>query len=160
MTHNQKENLVETCRALQRQLETDPDFLSKDITGNSSYCYIYDPEPKQQSSWWKTPLSSNQIKHQNSADLLFWCQGVVHSVSPRSDCQSIPIFENSKKCSSKKARFVADSRLVIPKRQCTCKTSLFNSFYLKMWWFCCPTHITSLNWLRATFFANWQYWVG
>ncbi|KAJ8961454.1 hypothetical protein NQ318_014702 [Aromia moschata] len=43
--------VVETCRALKQQHETDPDFLLKVITGDESWCYGYDPETKQQSNW-------------------------------------------------------------------------------------------------------------
>ncbi|KAJ8952642.1 hypothetical protein NQ318_020957 [Aromia moschata] len=42
LTDNQKECRVETCRALKQQLETDPDFLSKVITGDESWCYGYE----------------------------------------------------------------------------------------------------------------------
>lgn len=46
LTDNQKECRVETCRALKQHLETDPDFLSKVITGDGSWCYGYDLENK------------------------------------------------------------------------------------------------------------------
>ncbi|KAJ8952132.1 hypothetical protein NQ318_018468 [Aromia moschata] len=44
LTDNQKECRVETCCALKQQLETDPDFLSKVIAGDESWCYGYDPK--------------------------------------------------------------------------------------------------------------------
>ncbi|KAJ8958255.1 hypothetical protein NQ318_017398 [Aromia moschata] len=62
LTDNQKECRVETCRALKQQLETDPDFLSKVITGDESWCYGYDPETKQQSSQWKRPLPPHEFE--------------------------------------------------------------------------------------------------
>lgn len=86
LTDNQKEHRVETCRALKQQLETDPDFLSKVITGDESWCYGYDPETKQQSSQWKTPSSPRpkkcrQVKSNIKTMLIcfFDAKGVVHS---------------------------------------------------------------------------------
>ncbi|KAJ8961663.1 hypothetical protein NQ318_021261 [Aromia moschata] len=37
LTDNQKECRVETCRALKQQLETDPDFLSKNYGNYYKY---------------------------------------------------------------------------------------------------------------------------
>ncbi|CAH2012579.1 unnamed protein product [Acanthoscelides obtectus] len=77
LTDNQKERRVETWRALKQQLKSDPNFLSKIVTDDETWCYGYDPETKQQSSQWKTPsslrpkMSSSQIKHRNNADLFF-----------------------------------------------------------------------------------------
>ncbi|CAH2003971.1 unnamed protein product [Acanthoscelides obtectus] len=62
---NQKEHRVETCRALKQQLESDRNFLSKIITGDEPWCYVYDPETKQQSSQWYTPrhpVQKNVVK--------------------------------------------------------------------------------------------------
>ncbi|CAH1996265.1 unnamed protein product [Acanthoscelides obtectus] len=76
-TDNYREHQVETYRTLKPQLESDPNFLSKIITGDETWCYGYDPETKQQSSQWKTPsspvqrMSSSQVKHQKNADLIF-----------------------------------------------------------------------------------------
>jgi len=39
------------------QIESDPNFFSKVITGDKSWCYGYDPETKQASSQWKMPTS-------------------------------------------------------------------------------------------------------
>lgn len=86
LTEQQKENRVETCRALKDQLRTDPDFFSKVITGDESWCYGYDPETKQQSSQWKTSLSprpkkARQVKSNIKTMLIcfFDVRGVVHS---------------------------------------------------------------------------------
>lgn len=62
-TEQQKECRVEACRALKEQKRTDPNFFSKIITGDKSWCYGYDPETKQQSSQWKSPFSPRPKKH-------------------------------------------------------------------------------------------------
>ncbi|CAH1961299.1 unnamed protein product [Acanthoscelides obtectus] len=62
LTDNQKEHRVETCHALRQQLEFDPNFLSKIITGDETWCYGNDPTSKQQSSEWKTPSVSRPEK--------------------------------------------------------------------------------------------------
>ena len=40
---------------VENQIESDPTFISKVITGDEIWCYGYDPETKQASSQWKTP---------------------------------------------------------------------------------------------------------
>jgi len=45
-------------------LENDPNFLSRVITGDESWCYGYDPESKQASSQWETPRSPRPKKNQ------------------------------------------------------------------------------------------------
>jgi len=62
---------------MEDQLKTDPDFLSKIITGDESWCYGYDPETKQQSNQWKSASSlrpkkgeASQIKCENHVALL------------------------------------------------------------------------------------------
>ncbi|CAH1962110.1 unnamed protein product [Acanthoscelides obtectus] len=47
LTDHQKEHRAETCRALKQQLVSDPNFLSKIITGDETLCYGYRPETKQ-----------------------------------------------------------------------------------------------------------------
>ena len=46
----QKERRLQACFEPQNQLKEHPDFFSKVITGDESWCYGYDPETKQQSS--------------------------------------------------------------------------------------------------------------
>ena len=67
------------------QLKTDPDFLSKIITGGESWCYGYDPETRQQSSQWKSassprPKKARQVKSNVKAMLIcfFDIKGLVH----------------------------------------------------------------------------------
>ena len=53
LSEDQRASRLDVCREMKYQLKTDPDFLSKIITGDESWCYGYDPETKQQSSQWK-----------------------------------------------------------------------------------------------------------
>ena len=41
-----RDNRLDMCREMKDQLKTDPDFLSKIITGDESWCYGYNPETK------------------------------------------------------------------------------------------------------------------
>ena len=68
---------MDVCREMKDQLKTDPDFLSKIITGDESWCYGYDPETKHRSTQWKKCIISetkkgeaSQIKCENHVDLL------------------------------------------------------------------------------------------
>jgi len=47
---------------LKNQIESDPNFLSKVITGDEILYYGYDPETKEASSQWKTPTSPRPKK--------------------------------------------------------------------------------------------------
>ena len=57
LQNEQKQHRLEVCRELQQQLQEDPNFLSKVVTGDESWIYGYDPESKQQLSQWKSPSS-------------------------------------------------------------------------------------------------------
>jgi len=50
LLEDQRANRLDVCREMKDQLKTDPDFLSKIITGDESWCYGYGPETMQQSS--------------------------------------------------------------------------------------------------------------
>jgi len=76
LTEDQRKSRIAVCQDLKRELENDPDFLSRVITGDESWCYGYDPESKQASSQWKTPRSprpkknqTDEIECQNNAEL-------------------------------------------------------------------------------------------
>ena len=76
LTEDQRKSRLAVCHDLKRQLENDPNFLSRVMTGDESWCYGYDPESKQASSQWKTPRSprpkkkqTGEIECQNNADL-------------------------------------------------------------------------------------------
>jgi len=62
LKQEQKNTRLTLCHDLKNQIESDPNFLSKVITGDESWCYGYDPETKQASSQWKTPTSPRPKK--------------------------------------------------------------------------------------------------
>jgi len=85
LSEDQRANHLDVCREMKVQLKTDPDFLSKIITGDESWCYGYDPETKQQSSQWKSassprPKKARQVKSNVKTMLIcfFDIKGLVH----------------------------------------------------------------------------------
>ncbi|KAJ4447750.1 hypothetical protein ANN_09758 [Periplaneta americana] len=64
LTDDQRENRVRLCRDLKSEVQNDPNFLKRIVTGDESWCYGYDPESKQASSQWKTPNSPRPKKAQ------------------------------------------------------------------------------------------------
>jgi len=85
LTEDQQKSRLAVCQDLKRQLENDPNFLSRVITGDKSWCYGYDPESKQASSQWKTPRlpqpkKIRQVRSNVKTMLIcfFNIQGIVH----------------------------------------------------------------------------------
>jgi len=85
LSENQRVNRLDVCHEMKDQLKNDPDFLSKIITGDESWCYGYDPETKQQSSQWKSPSSprpkkskASQINVNAMLICFFDIKGLVH----------------------------------------------------------------------------------
>jgi len=85
LTEDQRQSQLAVCQDLKRELQNDPDFLSRVITGDESWCYGYDPESKQTSSQWKTPSSPwpkkiRQVRSKVKTMLIcfFDIQGIVH----------------------------------------------------------------------------------
>ncbi len=59
---DQKERRKMVAQEMLAEVENDPDFLSKVVTGDESWIYCYDPQTKRQSSQWKTRLVSPRPK--------------------------------------------------------------------------------------------------
>ena len=85
LSEDQRPNRLDVCREMKDQLKTDPDFLSKIITWDESWCYGYDPKTKQQSSQWKSassprPKKARQVKSNVKTMLIcfFDIKGLVH----------------------------------------------------------------------------------
>jgi len=57
LTADQKKQHVNVCTELRQLASNDETFLSRVITGDESWVYGYNPETKQQSSQWKSPMS-------------------------------------------------------------------------------------------------------
>jgi len=90
------------------QLKTDPDFLSKIITGDESWCYGYDPETKQQSRQWKSkssprPKTARQVKSNVKTMLIcfFDIKGLIHfEFIPQDQTVNQQFYLEALKCSS------------------------------------------------------------
>jgi len=85
LSEDQRANRLDVCREMKDQLKSDPDFLSKIITGDESWCKGYDPETTQQSSQWKSassprPKKARQVKSNVKTVLIcfFDIKGLVH----------------------------------------------------------------------------------
>jgi len=85
LTQDQKNTRMTLCQELKNQIESNPNFLSKVITGDKSWCYGYEPETKQASSQWKTPTSprlkkARQVRSNAKTMLIvfFEVRGIVH----------------------------------------------------------------------------------
>jgi len=58
-----------SCCDLQEELKDDPQFLTKVVIGDESWCYGYDRKSEQQSSQWKSTDSSTPkiVQHVHSS---------------------------------------------------------------------------------------------
>ena len=63
LNDGQKENRVQVCQDILKQLEITPDLLSRVVTSDESWIFEYDPLTKRQSLEWK---SANLTKTQES----------------------------------------------------------------------------------------------
>ena len=57
LNDGQKENRVQVCQDILKQLEITPDLLSRVVTGDESWIFEYDPLTKRQSLEWKSVYS-------------------------------------------------------------------------------------------------------
>ena len=57
-----KNNRLNVCYDLREQVGSNPQILSKVVTGDETWCYGYYPETKQTASQWKTPNSPKPKK--------------------------------------------------------------------------------------------------
>ena len=85
LSGDQRANCLDVRCEMKDQLKTDPDFLSKIITGDEPWCYRYDLEKKQQSSQWKSassprPKKARQVKSNVKTILIcfFDIKGLAH----------------------------------------------------------------------------------
>ncbi|UYV74922.1 hypothetical protein LAZ67_12001810 [Cordylochernes scorpioides] len=62
LTQDQKELRVFRCQELLNLIQNEPDFLNSVVTGDESWMFEYDPEPKRQSCAWHTKSSPRPKK--------------------------------------------------------------------------------------------------
>ena len=67
LTQDQRDDLMTICGDLISSADYDPTFLNRIITGDKTWCFLYDLQLKRQSATWKMPVSSWQIKKQGDA---------------------------------------------------------------------------------------------
>ena len=60
LTQDQRDDLIGICGDLISSADDDPTFLNRIITGDETWCFLYDPQLKRQSAIWKTPVSPRQ----------------------------------------------------------------------------------------------------
>jgi len=87
LSQDQKNNRRDRCLDFLEQIENDPSFLERVITGDESWIFEYDPETKRQSQEWHTSASPRQKKGRMSKSKIksmlicfFDSQGIVHKV--------------------------------------------------------------------------------
>lgn len=85
LSQDQKDNRRDRCLDFLEQIENDPSFLERVITGDESWIFEYDPETKRQSQEWHTSASPRQKKGRMSKSKIksmlicfFDSQGIVH----------------------------------------------------------------------------------
>ncbi|KAJ4451915.1 hypothetical protein ANN_03393 [Periplaneta americana] len=82
---DQRDDRMTICGDLISSADDDPTFLNRIITGDETWCFLYDPQLKRQSATWKTPLSPRQKKPRQARskgkvmlELFFDSNGIVH----------------------------------------------------------------------------------
>ena len=85
LNDGQKENRVQVCQDILKQLEITPDLLSRVVTGDESWIFEYDPFIKRQSLEWKSassprPKKARLFKSKIKVMLIafFDVHGIVH----------------------------------------------------------------------------------
>ena len=86
LTQYQYDDRTTICGDLINSADNDPTFLNRIITGDETWCFLYDPQQKQQSITWKTPVSPRQKKPRQDKskgkvmlELFFDSTGIVHT---------------------------------------------------------------------------------
>lgn len=62
LTEEQQEQRANLAQDLIEKADEDPTFLEKIVTGDETWCFLYDPQGKRQSSEWKSPSSPRGCK--------------------------------------------------------------------------------------------------
>jgi hypothetical protein len=85
LTENLNMRCKRVCLELREKASKEPTFISRIITGDESWIYDYDPEPKQHLSLWKSPqsLRAKKVRQVGSSTksmfiVFFDVKGIVH----------------------------------------------------------------------------------
>ncbi|KAJ4447314.1 hypothetical protein ANN_09318 [Periplaneta americana] len=89
MSAEQKETRMILAGDMISMADEDGDFLNKIIAGDETWCYLYDPVPKRQSSEWKSKTSPRKqkfpwdtSKFKVMLEVFFDSQGLIHEFIP------------------------------------------------------------------------------
>ena len=84
LTQEQMDKRVAACQDLLNMINGDKNFLDRVITGDESWCFVYDPETKRQSSEWvgehsprPKKLRFQKSKVKTMLTVFFDSQGIV-----------------------------------------------------------------------------------
>jgi len=93
LTRDQTDERVAACQDLLNMINSDQNFLDKVITGDESWCFVYDPETKRQSSEWvgeysprPKKLGFQKSKVKMMPIVFFDSQGIVHKEFVQEGC--------------------------------------------------------------------------
>ena len=85
LTEDQCEDRATVSGELIDMVDQDPGVLNRIITGDETWCYLYDPQSKRQSSEWKSPSSprkqkfrADRSKGKVMLEVFFDSKGIVH----------------------------------------------------------------------------------
>ena len=85
LTQDQHDDWMTICGDLISNADQDTMFLNHIITGDETWCFLYDPTLKRQSATWKSPVSPKQktprrdrSKGKVMLELFFDSLGIVH----------------------------------------------------------------------------------
>ncbi|GBM16163.1 hypothetical protein AVEN_126434-1 [Araneus ventricosus] len=78
LSPEQKEERVNMCRDLIGMADEDDSFLKKIVTGDETWCFLYDPQTKRQSSEWKAKTSPRKEKFESDVGVFFDYDSVIH----------------------------------------------------------------------------------
>lgn len=85
LTADQAQQRQEVCGDLISSADKDPHFLKKIVTGDETWCFLYDPQHKRQSSEWKSLTSPrtkkfkvDRSKGKVMLEVFFDYRGIIH----------------------------------------------------------------------------------
>ncbi|KAJ4436093.1 hypothetical protein ANN_18720 [Periplaneta americana] len=88
LSQDQRDDRMTICGDLISSADDDPTFLNLIITGDETWCFLYDPQLKRQSATWKTPLSPRQKKPRQD-----WSKG---KMTKQEYCPTVSAFRTHK----------------------------------------------------------------
>jgi len=174
LTEDQRKSRLAVCLDMKRELENDQNFLSWVITGDESWCYGYDPESKQASSQWKTPLSPRPKKSDRLDRMSKQCWSVSSTFKELCTGNSFPGVRRSTRSfiwgfwndwgrgcggQGRNCDDRANGSLTMTTLPHTRRCEFVNFWPLRAWHLC-PIPPTHLTWPPPTFFFCFPEWKG